>query len=129
MKGVVVVFVSLSIFTVNLIGSPVWVNSSLAVILISFSYVAVLQNKVNATEELLALEQEEAQLRMEIKEDEDGWRVDEYWKTECVESFEKSQFNRHTRNDKRSSSGWGKWYHIKTGIFRKEWRISEMVDI
>ena len=74
---------------------------SLAVILISFSYVAVLQNKVNATEELLALEQEEAQLRMEIKEDEDGWRVDEYWKTECVESFEKSQFNRHTRNDKR----------------------------
>jgi len=74
---------------------------SLAVILISFSYVAVLQNKVNAMEELLALEQEEAQLKIEIKEDEDGWRVDEYWKTECVQSFEESQLNRHTNNDKR----------------------------
>jgi cell division protein FtsB len=43
-----------------------------------FSYSAVLQNKVNANEELMALEQEEAQLKADIKEDEDGWRVDEY---------------------------------------------------
>ena len=70
-------------------------------VVIVFSYTAVLQNKVNANEELMALEQEEAQLKADIKEDEAGWWVDEYWKTECVESFEKSQFNRHTKNDKR----------------------------
>jgi len=70
-------------------------------VVIVFSYTAVLQNKVNANEELMALEQEEAQLKADIKEDEDGWWVDEYWKNECVESFEKSQLNRHTRNDKR----------------------------
>ena len=70
-------------------------------VVIVFSYTAVLQNKVNANEELIALEQEEAQLKAEMKEDSDWRWVDEYWKTECVDSFTKSQENRTKRNDKR----------------------------
>ena len=70
-------------------------------VVIVFSYTAVLQNKVNANEELMALEQEEAQLKAEMKEDSDWRWVDEYWKTECVDSFTKSQENRTKRNDKR----------------------------
>ena len=59
----------------------------------------VAQNKVNANEEILNLQQEKYQLEKEIQEEKDWWWVDEEAKTECITSWEQHQEERTKNND------------------------------
>ena len=66
----------------------------LGVIVSMFSYCLILQDKVNANEEILALQKRNIELELLIQEESDGWWVDEDAKTECVESWTKHQEER-----------------------------------
>ena len=59
----------------------------------------VAQNKVNANEEILNLQQEKYQLEKEIQEEKDWWWVDEEAKTECINSWEQHKEERTKNND------------------------------
>jgi hypothetical protein len=65
----------------------------------------VAQNKVNANEEILSLQQEKYLLEQEIREESDGWWVDEDAREECINSCRVSwnnhQNERTKNNDKR----------------------------
>lgn len=65
----------------------------------------VAQNKVNANEEILSLQQEKYLLEQEIREESDGWWVDEDAREECINSCRVSWNNHQTErtknNDKR----------------------------
>ena len=66
----------------------------LGVIVSMFSYCLILQDKVNANEEILALQKRNIELDQLIQAESDGWWVDEYAKEECKESWTKHQEER-----------------------------------
>lgn len=65
----------------------------------AFSYTAVIKNKANAYDEIMALEQEEQQLKAEMESNSEYWWSDEYGKQECIQSFGEHQDNMSKRND------------------------------
>ena len=71
----------------------------LSLALVGFTWGGVAQNKVNANEEILNLQQEKYQLEKEIQEEKDWWWVDEEAKTECITSWEQHQEERAKNND------------------------------
>ena len=71
----------------------------LGIIVSMFSYCLILQDKVNANEEILALQQRNLELDQLIQEESDGWWVDEYAKEECKESWTKHQEERTKKAD------------------------------
>ena len=71
----------------------------LGLALVGFTWWGVAQNKVNANEEILNLQQEKYQLEKEIQEEKDWWWVDEEAKTECITSWEQHQEERTKNND------------------------------
>ena len=66
----------------------------LGVIVSMFSYCLILQDKVNANEEILALQKRNIELDQLIQEESDGWWIDEAAKEECKESWTKHQEER-----------------------------------
>ena len=94
----------------------------IAIILILFTWVWVLKNKVNAKDELIelqqqkfALQEENKQLEAKKKEESDGWWVDQYGMEECVKSFKESQTRRNKNNIKREQQ-----------IQANSWKIEEL---
>ena len=78
------------------------VNIAIAwLFIVILSYIAITQHKVNANEEILALQQRNIELEARnaeldklIQDEQDWWWVDEDAKTECIESWETHQNNR-----------------------------------
>lgn len=67
--------------------------------IVAFAYGAVVQNKAKAYDEIMALEQEEQQLKAEMKSNSEYWWSDEYGIQECTQSFREHQDNMNKRND------------------------------
>lgn len=95
---------------------------ALWLIVISFTYTAVLKNKVNASEQLITLQKEKLQLietnqllEAQKQEESDSWWVDEYAKQECIQSWEESQAKRNKRNIQRENE-----------ITANSWRIEQI---
>ena len=68
-------------------------------VVVLLSYIVVIQSKVNANEEILALQQRNIELDKLIQEESDWWWVDEYAIWECEESYRESQSKRNKKAD------------------------------
>lgn len=68
-------------------------------IIIVLAYWAVVKNKANAYDEIMALVQEEQELKAEMDSNSEYWWSDEEAKNECVKSFWEHQDNMEKRND------------------------------
>lgn len=62
----------------------------LGIIVSMFSYCLILQDKVNANEEILALQKRNIELDKLIEEEQDWWWVDESARNECMNSCQTS---------------------------------------
>ncbi len=102
--------------------TTIWSMVLIAFILVLFTWIWVLKNKVNANEEIASLEKEKwfliednRLLEAQKKDESEGWWVDQYWMEECIKSFQDSQVERNKNNIKRQMQ-----------IEANSWRIEEI---